>query len=198
MRIVQSIGDLFREKRAPAPIAGQRAVLYEESDKTATGNTFSGRAVWRHHTEKAADGPASAVLSVDVEIPQKNILMQMSVKRAPDGGVISHFVEFKFLNPDKSFSDAVDDVVGILMKTDELSRGVALAGKVVRVQPGMFLMGLSGTGTDASQNLNLLKDRPWLDVPIVMKDRSRSILAIEKGKTGEEALNRALASWGQS
>jgi hypothetical protein len=198
MRIVQSIGDLFREKRAPAPIAGQRAVLYEESDKTATGNTFSGRAVWRHHTEKAADGPASAVLSVDVEIPQKNILMQMSVKRAPDGGVISHFVEFKFLNPDRSFSDAVDNVVGILMKTDELSRGVALAGKVVRVQPGMYLMGLSGTGTDASQNLNLLKDRPWLDVPIVMKDRSRSILAIEKGKTGEEALNRALASWGQS
>jgi hypothetical protein len=198
MRAVLSIGERSEEKRKSTPAAGQRAVLYEESDATATGNTFSGRAVWRHYTEPTAGGPSAVVLSIDAAIPQKNILLQISLKRAPDGGVISHFVEFKFVNPDRSFSDAVDDVLGILMKTDELSRGVGLAGKVVKVQTGLFLMGLSGAGTDASQNLKLLKERPWLDIPLVMKDRSRNILAIEKGTTGQEALNQALASWGQS
>jgi hypothetical protein len=197
-RVVDSIRDFFQERQEPQPIAGQRAVLYEESDATATGNTFSGRAVWRHTTEKTADEAAAGVLSIDVEIPQKKLILQITVKRAAAGGAISHFVEFKFLNPDRSFSDAVEDVLGILMKTDELSRGVALAGKVVKVQAGMFLMGLSGSAADTSRNLNLLKERPWLDVPIVLKDRSRSILAIEKGATGQEALNHALASWGQS
>jgi hypothetical protein len=198
MQVVHSFRDLFRERRESPPVASQRAVLHEESDTAAAGNSFSGRAVWRQHTEKAADQSTSAVLSIDVEIPQKNIVLQISVKRAPDGGVISHFVEFKFLNPDRSFSDAVEDVAGILMKPDELSRGVALAGKVVKVQAGVFLMGLSGAETDASRNLSLLKERPWLDIPIVMKDRSRSILAIEKGATGQAALDHVLASWGQS
>jgi hypothetical protein len=198
VRAMLSIGDRSAEKRESAPAVGQRAVLYEESDATATGHTFSGRAVWRHETEPTSDGPPTAVLSIDVAIPQKNILLQISLKRAPDGGVISHFVEFKFQNPDGAFSDAVEDVLGLLMKTDELSRGVGLAGKVVKVRAGLFLMGLSGAGTDASQNLKLLKERPWIDLPIIMKDRSRNLLAIEKGTTGQAALDHALVSWGQS
>lgn len=196
VRAMLSIGNHTEEKRQATPIAGPRAVLYEESDATATGNTFSGHAVWRNETESTADGPSAVVLSVDVTIPQKNIRLQTSLKRAPDGGVISHFVEFKFLNPDGSISDAVEDVLGMLMKTDELSRGVGLVGKVVKVQAGLFLMGLSGA--DAGQNLKLLKDRPWIDIPIIMTGRSRSILAIEKGTTGQAALNHALVSWGQS
>jgi hypothetical protein len=198
VRAMLSIGDRIEEKRESTPAAGQRAVLYEESDATATGHTFSGRAVWRHETEPTSDGPPAAVLSIDVAIPQKNILLQISLKRAPDGGVISHFVEFKFQNPDGAFSDAVEDVLGLHMKTDELSRGVGLIGKVVKVRAGLFLMGLSGAGTDASQNLKLLKERPWIDLPIIMKDRSRNLLAIEKGTTGQAALDRALVSWGQS
>jgi hypothetical protein len=193
VRVALSLGNLIERQPAtplPPPVS-QRAVLYEESAATATGTTFSGHAVWRHQP--------GAIVSIDVDLPQKSFALKMSLKRAPDsGGVISHFVEFKFVNADQSASDAVENVLGVLMKTDELSRGIELAGKVVRVQRGIFLMGLSGAAADLGRNLKLLKERPWLDIPLVMKDKSRSILAVEKGATGENALNQALVAWGHT
>ena len=117
------------------------------------------------------------------------------MQRAPDQqGAISHFVEFRFTNANRAPTDAVENIVGILMKIDELSRGLELVGQIVRVQPGVFLMGLSGAEADARRNLALLRDRTWLDIPIVFKDGSRSILAIEKGSTGQTAVNEMLTS----
>jgi hypothetical protein len=195
VRAVLSIQN-FIERRSVAapPAAAQRAVLYEESADTATGTTFSGRAVWRHHPKTA--GPLAESLSIDVEIPQKHLFLELSMRRAPEGGVISHFVEFRFVGPNRAPSDAVDDVLGILMKTDELSRGIDLTGRVAKVRPGIFLMGLSGADGDLGRNLKLLRERGWLDIPIVFRGGTRSILAIEKGATGENALNGALATWG--
>jgi hypothetical protein len=195
MRAVRSLSHLIDQQPETTASVGQRAVLYEESATTATGNTFSGHAIWRHHVESTSE-PPTVVLSIDVAIPQKSIVLQMSLKRAPEGGAISHFVEFQFTDSNQSLSDVVEDVLGILMKTDELSRGIELVGKIVKVQTGVFLMGLSGAETDVTRNLQLLKDRPWLDIPIVMKDRSRSILAIEKGTSGQVALDQTLAAWG--
>jgi hypothetical protein len=199
MRVALSVGNLFERRPVTASGPAQRAVLYEENSATATGTTFSGQAIWRHQAGSAKASASGAVLSIDTEIPQKGLSVGISIRRAPDdGGAISHFVEFRLLNSDGSASEMVEDVRGILMKTDELTRGIELIGKVVRVQRGVFLMGLSAAEADLDRNLKLLKERSWLDIPIVMKDRTRSILAIEKGSTGQNALNQALASWGQT
>ncbi len=199
MRAALSINRLIERRPVVAPAESQRAVLYEESAAIPTGSTFGGQAIWRHGLGSTGGGSSGVVLSIDAEIPQKKLVARISLRRAPDaGGVISHMVEFRFLNPDRSVSEAVEDVVGILMKNDELSRGIELTGKVLRVQRGVFLMGLSGAEADLGRNLKLLKERPWLDIPIVMKDGSRSILAIEKGSTGQNAINQVFASWGQS
>lgn len=199
MRAALSVGNLVERRPRIASGPTQRAVLYEENSATATGTTFSGQAAWRHLSGPAAAGASGAVLSIETEIPQKGLFVTISIRQAPDrGGAISHFVEFRLLTADGSASEMVEDVRGILMKNDELSRGIELVGKVVRVQHGVFLMGLSATEADLGRNLKLLKERPWLDIPIVMKDGTRSILAIEKGSTGQSALNDALASWGQT
>ena len=193
MRVVTSIHDLIGNRSTTPPVVGQRAVLYEESEATATGATFAGQAVWRRQAH-AKEGVA---LSVDVEIPQKGLFLKVSLTRPSDkASAIGHLVEFRFLNSDRSLSDAVQDVFGILMKNDELSRGVELAGRVVRVHPGLFLLGLSGTEADVEMNMKLLRERPWLDIPIVFRGAIRSLLAIEKGTTGQNAINEALRSWG--
>jgi hypothetical protein len=199
MEAALSVGNFF-ERRPMVPAGpAQRAVFYEENSATATGNTFTGRAIWRNQAGFGTASPSEAVLSFDAEIPQKKLLLKVSIRRAPDGGgAISHFVEFSFLNPDGSASDVVENVLGILMKNDELSPGIELVGKVTRVHRGIFLMGLSGAAPDLGRNLKLLKERPWLDIPIVMKDRTRGILAIEKGSTGQASIDRILASWGHS
>jgi hypothetical protein len=199
MRAALSISSLIERRVTVAPAVSQRAVLYEESAAIPTGSSFGGQAIWRHGLGSTGSGSSGIVLSIDADIPQKKLVAKISLWRVPDaGGAISHMVEFRFLNVDRSASEAVENVVGILMKNDELSRGIELTGKVLRVQRGVFLMGLSGVEADLGRNLKLLKERPWLDIPIVMKDGSRSILAIEKGSTGQNAINQVFASWGQS
>jgi hypothetical protein len=199
MEAALSVGNLLEHRSVVTAGPAQRAVFYEENSATATGHTFGGRAVWRNQAGSGTAGASEAVLSIDAEIPQKKLILKISIRRASDGGgAISHLVEFSFLNPGGSASDVVENVVGILMKNDELSPGIELVGKVTRVHRGIFLMGLSGAAPDLGRNLKLLKERPWLDIPIVLKDRTRGILTIEKGSTGQASIDRILASWGHS
>jgi hypothetical protein len=46
------------------------------------------------------------------------------------------------------------------------------------------------------RNLQLLKDRPWFDVPIVYNNGGGAILKLEKGPTGARAFADAFAAWG--
>ena len=77
------------------------------------------------------------------------------------------------------------------------TRGAPLAGLAVKVTSGFFLVGLSAVEGDMQRNLQLLKERPWFDIPIVYNNNRRAILAMEKGTPGEKAFNEAFASWRQ-
>jgi hypothetical protein len=82
------------------------------------------------------------------------------------------------------------------MKSNEQARGTPLAGQVVTVTDGFFLLGLSNIGDELTRNLQLLKERSWFDVPLIYNNRRRAIIAIEKGSPGERAFNDAFAVWG--
>ena len=58
------------------------------------------------------------------------------------------------------------------MKQTEETRGVLLAGLSVKVTTGFFLIRLSTVEAEKERNVELLRDRPWLDV--AMKYTSRS------------------------
>jgi hypothetical protein len=81
------------------------------------------------------------------------------------------------------------------MKEAEQTRGVPLAGQSVKVTTGYFLIGLLAVESDLQRNFQLLKERAWLDIPIVYSDGRRAILAIEKGPTGERAFAEAFEKW---
>ena len=67
----------------------------------------------------------------------------------------------------------------------------------MKVTSGFFLVGLSAVESDMQRNLQLLKERPWFDIPIVYNNGRRAILAIEKGTPGERAFDEAFKAWGQ-
>jgi len=72
---------------------------------------------------------------------------------------------------------------------------VPLSGLAVKVTNGFFLIGLSAVDTDVQRNTQLLKDRPWFDIPIVYSNGGRAILAMEKGPPGDRAFADAFAAW---
>jgi hypothetical protein len=74
---------------------------------------------------------------------------------------------------------------------------VPLTGLAVKVTTGFFLVGLSAVDADVQHNIQLLKDKPWLDIPIVYTNSHRAILAMEKGAPGDKAFADAFAAWSQ-
>src|SRR6266446_2780122 len=71
------------------------------------------------------------------------------------------------------------------MKAGETTRGDPLNGVSVKITDGFFIVGLSNVEPDRQRNVQLMKERPWFDVPIVYSDGRRAILAVEKPAPSE-------------
>src|SRR5262245_31226393 len=178
--------------------ATERAVLYEESGDPA-GSRYIGSVTWRTETVPPSSGhsPELAVRA-DVEIPERRLAMTMSIRRNTDRELpASHTVEFMFNLPADFPFGGISNVLGILMKQAEQTRGAPLSGLAVKVTPDFFLLGLSSSETERERNVQLLKDRAWFDIPVVYNNGRRAIVAVEKGNPGERAFRDAFAAWGQ-
>ena len=184
--------------QAVAEVA-QRVVLYEEDPADPAGKKYVGSSVWRTESVPAGPNqPPETVIRADIEIPERKMAMKWSLRRNSDKTLpASHTVEIMFTLPADFPHGSVQNIPGMLMKQEETTRGVPLAGLAVKVTNGFFLIGLSAVEADMQRNIQLLKERTWFDVPIVYTDGRRAILAVEKGNPGERAFNSAFATWKQ-
>jgi len=191
---------------APAPAGAQQAaqvaqrtVLYEEDPADPQGKRFVGSALWRTETVSPGSGqkPELAVRA-DVEVPERKLVMSWSLRRNTDKSLpASHTIEITFKLPADFPGGGISEVPGILMKQGENTRGTPLAGLAVKVTTGFFMIGLSNVDADRERNIQMLKERAWLDIPLVYGDKRRAIMAIEKGAPGERAFAEAFKAWSQ-
>lgn len=180
-----------------APVA-QRVVLYDEDPASPQGKQYVGSVIWRTEPVKMPAGQAPDIgVRADIEIPERQIKMTLAIRRNSDASLpASHTAELTFVLP-PDFGTTVANVPGVLMKSNEQSRGTPLAGLAVKVTDGFFLVGLSNVEADKARNLQLLKERSWFDIPVVYANQRRAIIAVEKGAPGERAFNEAFTAWGQ-
>jgi hypothetical protein len=179
-------------------VAPQRAVLYEEDPGDPTGRQTPGVAIWRtEEIASPAGEPPELAVRADVEFPGRQIGMTWTLRRAA-GDIsrsASHTIEIMFKLPPDFPAGGVFSVPGVVVKQAEQVRGVALAAASVKVTDGYFMVGLSGAPADKARNIELLKKRPWFDIPIIYTNQRRAILAMEKGTPGELAMAQAFADW---
>lgn len=181
-----------------APVA-QRAMIYEEDPSNPQGKQITGSAIWRTETVPAAPGQqADIAIRGDLDFPDRNVKIVLSIRRNADSSLpASHTAELSFTLPPDFAGGGIANVPGILMKSAEQTRGSPLAGLAVKVTDGFFLIGLSNVEADRARNIQALKERGWIDIPIVYANQRRAILVIEKGAPGERVFNEAFAAWGQ-
>jgi hypothetical protein len=181
------------------PATAQRVVLYEEDSNNPQGKQYVGSAVWRTETVSPGSGLAPELqVRADITIPERNMSVTWKLRRNTDQALpASHTIEIMFNVPPDFPGGGVANVPGVLMKESEQARGVPLAGLAVKVTNGFFLIGLSAVDADVQRNMQLLKDRPWFDIPIVYNNGGRAILAMEKGPSGDRAFADAFAAWGK-
>jgi hypothetical protein len=193
------IADRIEPGGKPQDVAtvAQRVVLYEEDPSDPQGKRAVGSAIWRTEAISPGTGkPPELAVRADIEIPERKISMTWTLRRDTDPSrSTSHTIEIMFKLPPDFPSGGIFNVPGIWMKQAEQTQGTALAGLAVKVTTGYFLIGLSAAPADKERNVQLLKERPWFDIPIVYTNNRRAILAMEKGTPGERAFAQAFAAW---
>jgi hypothetical protein len=198
-KIPDRVGQPASSTDPVAPVA-QRVVMYDDDPADPKGKQYLGTVVWRTEPVKASAGrPADIAVRADIDVPDRKFKMSILFSRNFDTSLpaTSHTAELTFTLPADFAGGGVANVPGILMKANEASRGTPLAGLAVKVTDGFFLIGLSNVEGDRARNIDLLKNRPWFDLPLVYTNGRRSIIAIEKGAPGDRAFTDAFAAWGE-
>ncbi|MEP9350133.1 hypothetical protein [Xanthobacter sp. KR7-225] len=198
---VAPTSDGARRTAAPRAASGtaQRAVLLEESPGGGQPQSFDGTVTWKTETVSAGPGlPPDIGVRGEVTIPERQIAMAFILRRNTDQTLpASHTVEVSFSLPkDFPFGD-VASVPLIAAKPNPQARGTPLAGLSVKVNPTLFLVGLSPGAAEKQRNLALLQFSPWIDVPIVFSNSKRALITLEKGEPGDQAFSDAFSAWGE-
>lgn len=177
----------------------QRVVLYEEDPaQSQQGKRLVGSVIWRTETVSNAGQPPDVGVRGDIEIAERRLGLTLTLRRNADATLpASHTLELLFNIPSDFAFGGVQDVPGLLMKANEQARGAPLAGLRVKVTDGFFIIGLTAVEAEKIRNIQLLKERGWIDIPLVYKNGRRAIMAIEKGTPGERAFTDAFNGWGQ-
>ncbi|MGV2977698.1 hypothetical protein AB1P65_19745 [Roseibium alexandrii] len=198
-----SLAAVSPEQTEPAPAAqvpasgAQRSILYEEgADASSTGTAAQGAVIWTLGEETDLGGEAQSVLSAAVEIPERDIKVDIRIKPNDDTSLpASHLVEIKYELPEGFSGGDIVNVPGLVMKPTEEARGDALIGASVKVSPGFFWIALSSLPNEQQRNLALLRERGWIDIPMLYENGKRGILTLEKGPIGEDAVEKAVSAW---
>jgi hypothetical protein len=177
------------------PTVAQRVVLYEEDSSDPHGKRYFGLVSWR--TETVSPAPSSDVaVRADVKIPDRRITMTWLFRRNVAPALpASYTIEMIFNLPVDFQGGGVASVPGVLMNRSEQEPATPLATVAARATSGVFIIELSGAGTDEQHNVQMLKESAWFDIPIGYINGSRAILAIEKGLPGYRAFADAFAVW---
>jgi hypothetical protein len=193
-----SVGAMPARAAPEVVTANQRALLYEEDQGDPQGKSFSGRASWRTMVEQPGpSGRPELIVRLDVAIPERGLLLSMTMRDTKDSGAMSHLLELRFTQPDRSLFEGVVNLGKIFMTNEEHSRRLELVGRMANVRPGLFLLGLSGLAMDVQENARHLREQSWLDFALVYQDGSRALLTVEKGDSGQQAIEEAFSEWGQ-
>ena len=179
-----------------AAARSERAILYEGGQSGRTGTPAEGKAVWRTRMEPNGGKP-DMVVTLDAEIPDPHITLAMTLSRVGDSGGMSHLLELRFLKPEELPFGGISRISNIAMKAAETDAGESLVGTSINIAPGQFMFGLLGVEDVVKQNVQRLRTQNWLDFTIIFGNGAAYTLSIEKGASGQKAIDEALAKWGQ-
>ena len=179
-------------------VVGQRAFFLEEvADGQPPPPPLMGQVSWSLDTIRDSNGVGDVAVKAEVKGLSGSLTgMSLSLKRNRDISFpASHLLEVTFSTPQASPNGQVRDIGLPEMRVDETTRGAALFGLPVPVTDNVFLVGLTNLPDRIEVNIDLLRSRKWLVVPLRFANGRRAALMVEKGLAGDRALLDAFQAW---
>ncbi len=186
---------------APGGVSvAQRAVIYiEPADASQQPRAIQGRATWRVETGGATQGRRiETVLRADVDFAEIGLALTFTIRRNEDAAFpASHIVGMRFTRSSDDGNGAVREAGVPQFKTEETERGAPLAGITSALGENLFVTALSRVDVELNRNLDVMRTRNWIDIPVRFASGRRAIIAFEKGVSGEQRLAEAMRAWQQ-
>ncbi len=175
-----------------APIGGQSLLLEASSQGTTGAVPFSGTVDWT----RGVDEVGQPTLVATANIPARNLSLNLLIRRNSDPTLpASHLMEVDFTVNESFLGGGIAGLPGVLLKNEELVKGVPLVGASARVVGNSFLFALSAADQDVATNTNLLKSRKWIDLALVYLTGTRAIITLEKDADAQVMFDEVLAAW---
>ncbi|MBB6302580.1 hypothetical protein [Rhizobium leucaenae] len=180
-----------------APVTdGQKVFLYEERLGQTSPTAFEGTVTWSLQEGKGDDGRPEPSVQGVINVPERGLTATITVTRNSDASLpASHLIELAFQVPPNFEGGAIDSVQRIALKSTEQDRGDALIAVPAKVTDDVYMVALNDFPDARKTNLDLLKTRNWMDIPVVYRNGRRALLTMEKGPSGTDAFNKAIAEW---
>lgn len=185
------------ENQAPIPVGvAQKMFLYEERVGQTSPVAIEGSVVWSVKTETGENGKPETEVQGQVTTPERGLSAFITFKRNFDPSLpASHLVELVFSLPANFDGGGIENVQRVAFKQTEQDRGDALVAVPAKITDDFHMIALNDFADARAFNLKLMQTRDWIDIPIAYRNGRRALLTMQKGTTGTEAFNQALAAW---
>lgn len=170
-------------------LVGQRAIYYFQGAEGTAGQASEGTVTW---TETTRDGRPAIQATLRIQNPAATATLTI-FKNEDTALPASHLVEIQFgggLN-----GSPIQRVPALVLKQTEQARGQPLVGAAVPVTNELFWIALSDDAEQVEQNLRLLREGSWFDIPILFSDQTRALISFEKGIPGDKVFETVLSNW---
>lgn len=177
-------------------VAGNKIFLYEERVGQSSPTAVEGSVSWSLQNEAVENGKTEPAVQGRISIPGRGLTALVTFKRNTDPSLpASHLVEFVFSLPPNFEGGTIDSVQRISMKQTEQDRGDPLVAVPAKITPDFHMIALNDFPDARARNLDLIRSRDWIDVPLVYSTGRRALLTMQKGDDGRKAFDEAVRVW---
>ncbi len=171
--------------------------LYEERFGKSEPTAIQGNVVWSVRNQSpGGDAKPEPVIQAQINVPDRALTALLTIKRNADLSLpASHVIEFVFSLPENFEGGSIDSVQRVAMKLNEQDRGDALIAVPAKITEDFHMIALNDFPEALTQNIALLRERNWIDIPITYHSGQRSLLTLEKGAAEMKIFSQVLDIW---
>lgn len=169
--------------------------LYEERLGQASPTALEGTVTWSVKTDDQ-DGHKGKMIQGDISVPGRKMSAIFTLRKNNDPTLpASHIIELTFSLPKEFEGRGIESVLRISMKEKEQEQGDPLVAVPAKITDYFHMIALNSFADAVKTNLNLLKSRDWMDIPVTYSNGRRALLTLQKGPDGQKVFDEVISSW---
>ena len=144
-------------------------------------------------------GPGQALavgVRAEIDLPDAKLKAVMLIQKNTDETLpASHTIELRFIPAEGGPVPGIAQIQTPQMRREDGASGDSLIGVPAPILRNYFLIGLTRGAAAESRNVDMMRNRGWFDIPMLLSDQRIAKITFEKGSAGERIINEAFDAW---